>query len=194
MEQRERIVDAEIEYRKAKYTEILQTVTISIEKGRYTQRITENIAGYETEFAHAKSLLKRHYPKKWNKFEELQVEFNKKNPQKYEISKQTLIDEFRKLHRDEDNPSTRLEHSSEEGIPEPSLNSNLPEDHFRERTKQMEQEMKNPRKEVNTENYEDEYFSHLSNSESEEEIEQSSEKFRKTEKMLEQIQFSKCQK
>ncbi|KAG5862438.1 hypothetical protein JTB14_022003 [Gonioctena quinquepunctata] len=71
-----------------------------------------------------------------------------------------------------------------------SSDSILTEDYFRKRTKQdqdIKNQSKNPRKEVNSEKFEDEYFMHLSNSENEEEIEQLSEEFRKTEKTLGQI-------
>ncbi|KAG5882940.1 hypothetical protein JTB14_008902 [Gonioctena quinquepunctata] len=281
--QRERVEKAEIEYIEAKYTEILHTINHTIQNGRYTQCITGDIAEYETEFDSVKSLLKRYYPKKWNQFEELQVEFNKKNPQKREISRFTLIDEFREIHCNEDTESSSPENSSEEDSPEPSSDNNLPEDYYRERTTQSDQgrknhskmlsssteseekekpnqeveavkptselspdsnlleehfrkrtrldqerenhsknprkegnaenyekidtisgeedyfkkrtkqdqdiknQSKNPRKEVNSEKFEDEYFMHLSNSENEEEIEQLSEEFRKTEKTLGQI-------
>ncbi|KAG5864850.1 hypothetical protein JTB14_036286 [Gonioctena quinquepunctata] len=75
-----------------------------------------------------------------------------------------------------------------------SSDSNLPEDYFKKRTKldqEYKNQSKNPRKEVNTKIYEDEYFEYLSNSESEVEIEQSSEKYRNTEKMLGQIAHQK---
>ncbi|KAG5870832.1 hypothetical protein JTB14_033005 [Gonioctena quinquepunctata] len=71
-----------------------------------------------------------------------------------------------------------------------SSDSNLPDDYFKKRTKldqEYKNQSKNPRKEVNTENYEDEYFTHLSNSECEEEIEQCTENFRTTVKILGQI-------
>ncbi|KAG5858300.1 hypothetical protein JTB14_021285 [Gonioctena quinquepunctata] len=71
-----------------------------------------------------------------------------------------------------------------------SSDNNPSEGYYRKRTKldqEIKNQSKNPRKEVNTEKYEDEYFTHLSNSECEEEIEQCTENYRITEKILGQI-------
>ncbi|KAG5900458.1 hypothetical protein JTB14_029344 [Gonioctena quinquepunctata] len=59
---RDRVVKAELEYREAKYVEILHTIRYSLVKGEYTQHISGNMEKYENEYVFVKSLYKRYDP------------------------------------------------------------------------------------------------------------------------------------
>ncbi|KAG5880744.1 hypothetical protein JTB14_025508 [Gonioctena quinquepunctata] len=112
---RKRVVKAELEYREAKYVEILRTIQSSVAKGEFTQHVSGNMEKYENEYGLAKALHKRHNPSDWIEFKKLRAGFTKKNTQKHEKPKQTLIDTFREMQSDEDSSSKSPENFTEEG-------------------------------------------------------------------------------